>query len=42
VYATDMLAALAVGHGGAYVPDLHTIPDADRLVRVFGGVEAVP
>ncbi len=34
VYASDMLAALAVGHGSAYVPDLHTIPDADRLVRV--------
>lgn len=32
-YAGDVFAALAVGHGGAYVPDLYALPDADRLVQ---------
>jgi hypothetical protein len=34
VFAGDMHAALAVGIGGVHVPDLHDIPDSDRLVRV--------
>jgi hypothetical protein len=34
VNAGEMASALAVGHGGAYVPDVHTIPSADKLVRV--------
>jgi hypothetical protein len=32
--AGEMASALAVGHGGAYVPDIHTVPAADQLVRV--------
>jgi hypothetical protein len=33
VYAGDVHAALAVGVGGVYVPDLYAIPEADKLVR---------
>ena len=33
VYADDLAAALAVGQGGVYVPDIHTIPAADALVE---------
>jgi hypothetical protein len=30
----EMAAALAVGHGGVYVPDILTVPASDRLVEV--------
>ena len=33
VYAGALASALATGHDGVYVPDLHTIPSADRLVE---------
>lgn len=33
VYADELATALAVGQGGVYVPDIHTIPAADKLVE---------
>ncbi len=31
--AAAMSAALAVGHEGVYIPDIHTIPAADKLIE---------
>lgn len=35
VYTGSMLSALAVGPGGAYVPDARTIPTADKMVEAW-------
>jgi hypothetical protein len=34
-YPDSMAAALAVGQNGAYIPDPHTIPTADKLVEAW-------
>ena len=35
VHADSMAAALAVGQHGVYVPDLHSVPTADKLVEAW-------